>query len=59
MRETEVIALQRGFSKLHLTVHPDNHQAVRFYEGIGWQRTLKNGSWEGGMSRAIQAEPNG
>lgn len=53
MEYSEHVALERGFTRMGLTVHPSNGRAVRFYEKMGWQRDAKNGVWDGHMSKAI------
>jgi ribosomal protein S18 acetylase RimI-like enzyme len=50
---TEKAALERGYTKIHLTVHPTNINAVRFYEKIGWQRVLTQAPWKGAMMKEI------
>lgn len=54
MEYSERVALERGFSRMGLTVHPSNSRAVRFYETIGWQRETENGVWGGHMSKTIE-----
>lgn len=49
-------AERRGFRKMMLSVHPDNHAAVAFYEGLGWRRRLHAGSWRGLMERSIEGQ---
>lgn len=58
MEYSEQEALRRGFSRMHLTVHPSNTRAVRFYEKMGWQRDEHNGVWDGSMSKMITANPD-
>jgi len=41
MKEIETIANQRGFQKMRLTVHPENKQAICFYEQLGWEKLVK------------------
>ena len=53
MEYSEQAAIERGFTHMGLTVHPSNSRAVRFYEKIGWQRDMKDGRWNGHMSKAI------
>lgn len=53
MEYSERVALERGFTRMGLTVHPSNGRAVRFYEKMGWQRDLENGAWDGHMSKSI------
>jgi ribosomal protein S18 acetylase RimI-like enzyme len=54
MKESEEIARQRGFSEMDLTVHADNHQAIKFYESLSWEKISNNGVWSGGMKKSIK-----
>ena len=36
LREFEARARKEGFRKIHLSVHKDNHQAIKAYERNGW-----------------------
>ena len=50
MAETEKIAVERGFSRLHLTVDIDNIQAIGFYQNLEWQNLpASDGVWHGSM----------
>ena len=51
MQECERQAWRLGFAKMNLSVHPDNAQAVRFYEKQGWLRIVKSGAWKGDMEK--------
>lgn len=53
MEYSERIAIERGFVRMGLTVHPSNKRAVRFYEKMGWQRDMNDGRWDGHMSKVI------
>ncbi|MEW6579999.1 MAG: GNAT family N-acetyltransferase [Chloroflexota bacterium] len=53
MEYSEQVAIERGFTCMDLTVHPSNMRAVRFYEKMGWQHDVKDGQWNGHMSKAI------
>jgi ribosomal protein S18 acetylase RimI-like enzyme len=55
MQAAEQIGLERGFSEMSLTVNPKNTRAVLFYEGLGWTKTLRNGVWQGLMSKPLVA----
>jgi len=55
MKSLEDTARQRHFSKMHLTVSPDNTRAVRFYERLGWTRIPDHGAWKGFMSKDLTA----
>jgi ribosomal protein S18 acetylase RimI-like enzyme len=37
MEESERIARDRGFTRMHLTVHASNAPAIRLYERLGWR----------------------
>lgn len=55
MCEIERIALKRGFLNLHLTVAVENHQAIKFYEKMGWQKLLASDSiWHGSMIKQLE-----
>ncbi len=50
MAEAEKRARDGDFLRMHLTVHPDNERAVRFYEQGGWSRVIADdGTWSGQM----------
>lgn len=53
MQETERIAIQEGFQLMRLSVNRDNMQAIRFYEGQGWQRAPNNEEWTGLMVKVL------
>ncbi len=53
MTEAERRAEHSGHDGMHLTVSPQNGQAVRFYEGIGWHKNPNDESWQGGMRKEI------
>jgi ribosomal protein S18 acetylase RimI-like enzyme len=53
MAQSESIARARGFSQMDLTVHPENEQALRFYERLGWERIVRDGVWGGGMRKPL------
>lgn len=53
MTEAEDRARRAGYSRMVLTVHPDNVRAVRFYEELGWQRYIDDGAWTGVMEKQI------
>lgn len=53
MQFSEDEARKRGFTKMHLTVHPSNERAVRFYEKMGWRRDYTNDVWTGSMSKLL------
>jgi len=53
MQEAERIALQRGFTSMHLTVATDNLQAIGFYERQGWRKHTTTGEWTGQMRKTL------
>jgi ribosomal protein S18 acetylase RimI-like enzyme len=47
-------ARRQGFPRMHLTVHPDNERAVRFYTDGGWERNVREGvEWSGQMIKTL------
>lgn len=56
MIEIEKIAVERGFSNLHLTVDVNNAQAISFYENLGWRKLNRSdGMWYGYMVKSLVA----
>jgi ribosomal protein S18 acetylase RimI-like enzyme len=53
IRESESQAARQGFARMHLTVHIDNWQAIRFYERMGWEKITNTHPWDGYMSRRL------
>jgi ribosomal protein S18 acetylase RimI-like enzyme len=53
MMESETIARRQGFDEMNLTVNPDNHQAVRFYDSLGWQKVTRGSAWSGEMVKTL------
>lgn len=53
MQRAEGSARARGCREMHLTVHTDNHEAVRFYERLGWQKAPWKGEWVGDMTKSL------
>ncbi len=53
MRESEAVARSQGFHVITLTVDPTNTQAIRFYESLGYSRTLTDTGWQGQMTREL------
>ena len=52
--EAEASARAEGYAQMHLTVHPSNEQAVRFYERSGWVRSSPDGEpWTGQMVKPL------
>lgn len=51
MDEARRSALAAGFERMHLSVHPGNDQAVRFYRNLGWtEMPDADGHWAGRMT---------
>lgn len=58
MADAEASARADGYAQMHLTVHPSNDQAVRFYEKSGWVRSASDGeAWTGQMVKVLSADP--
>ncbi|MEM6325510.1 MAG: GNAT family N-acetyltransferase [Bacteroidota bacterium] len=56
MRAAEAEARRRGHERMKLSVHPENTQAVRFYERGGWQRVDEDSEWNGRMIRPVSPD---
>jgi len=55
MEQAEAIARQKGFDRMNLSVHPENKQAVNFYEMLEWKKLIEGGDhWLGKMYKTIQ-----
>jgi len=53
MNHCEQIAVDRNFSRLMLTVDPNNGGAIRFYEGLGWVKLLHGNRWNNVMVKPL------
>lgn len=53
MKEVETQAHAGGYTELHLSVHPDNVSAIKFYEKLGWQRDHSSENWDGKMFKKL------
>ena len=53
MEAAEVKALAEGYKQMHLSVHPSNLNAVRFYEKYGWKKIPTGENWDGKMTKSI------
>jgi GNAT superfamily N-acetyltransferase len=53
MEVAEQIARARGFWEMRLSVHPDNGNAIRFYEHLGWRKDEQNEFWNGKMVKSL------
>ena len=49
------IAKECGHNKMTLSVHPDNYQAIAFYEKLGWYKVTINNEvkWQGIMVKEL------
>jgi ribosomal protein S18 acetylase RimI-like enzyme len=54
MAQSEEAARQRGFGQMHLTVRPENAQAIRFYESLGWEPVPQEPAWSGFMRKVLE-----
>jgi ribosomal protein S18 acetylase RimI-like enzyme len=59
MSEVERLALDSGVAEMGLTVGVDNDRAIRFYEGMGWERILIGGRWRGLMVKRLRPRASG
>lgn len=56
MAEVAERARAQGFEAMHLTVHPSNEQALRFYRSLGWSELLEaDGRWVGRMTISLSS----
>lgn len=55
MAEAERTARRSEFKEMNLTVQMSNTQAISFYEGLSWEKTLEQGAWRGEMRKALSA----
>ncbi|QQS42013.1 MAG: GNAT family N-acetyltransferase [Acidobacteriota bacterium] len=53
MEDAERTAIELRFSRMDLTVNPENHSAIRFYEKLNWVKQVKNESWKGVMVKKL------
>lgn len=54
MQISEKIARERDFVQMHLTVDVKNAGAIKFYEGLGWQKVVADAAvWRGSMSKEL------
>lgn len=54
MARADQIAMEREFSRIGLTVRPENVSAIRFYERLGWYRVMADPDhWDGAMSKTL------
>ncbi len=53
MEQVEQTARQAGYARLTLSVHPDNLQAIGFYQRLGWRQLSEDGVWRGVMVKDL------
>lgn len=53
IEECEVVAMERGFSRLQLTVDPGNQTAIEFYTRLGWTKLVIEGRWDNTMFKML------
>jgi GNAT superfamily N-acetyltransferase len=53
MQRAEELAWENGYEQLHLSVHPDNLPAVKFYEKLGWEKLVGESDWTGKMFKSL------
>lgn len=53
MEAAEAASREGAFSRMHLTVSPENIQAIRFYERLGWTRVAEE-NWQGRMMKSLE-----
>ncbi len=56
MAESEAVAREKGFEEMNLTVNTGNHQAIRFYEALGWRKVTQDNFQSGGMVKALSKQ---
>ncbi len=54
MNDAEADAKKCGFEQIELTVSPENHKAVRFYEKLSWQKVAEDNVWKGYMIKNLK-----
>lgn len=58
MQDQEAYALRRGRQMMRLSVAPDNHGAIAFYERLGYHKhwTERDRRWKGQMRKPLTPE---
>lgn len=56
MGDAEDAAVELKFPKMDLTVNPENHSAIKFYEKLNWTKLVKNGVWNGVMIKSLSPQ---
>ena len=59
MQDAEAEATKCGFERMHLTVSTENTQAVRFYEGLDWEKFPADEAWRGRMIKTLAPVASG
>lgn len=49
----ETAARERNFTRMQLSVNTENFQAIKFYESLGWQKSLQQETWKGEMLKPL------
>jgi ribosomal protein S18 acetylase RimI-like enzyme len=55
MNHSELVARQRGFRKMRLTVHPEDQAAIGFYQSLGWEKVQQGGNRQGSMEKSLES----
>jgi ribosomal protein S18 acetylase RimI-like enzyme len=53
MQAAELRAREQAFPEMQLTVAPENQQAIRFYESLGWRKHPAGAEWTGEMRKTL------
>lgn len=53
MAHFEEAARNAHHSRICLSVNPGNQSAIRFYEKLGWQKSMVGSEWSGGMEKTL------
>jgi ribosomal protein S18 acetylase RimI-like enzyme len=56
MERMEKAARDKHFPKMHLSVRPENSQAIRFYYALGWREVSNGPTWAGVMQKDLTTE---
>ena len=57
MQHAEDAARTGDFTRMNLSVLPENRTAVRFYEGLGWEKVGTEHEWGGYMTKDVGKQP--
>jgi ribosomal protein S18 acetylase RimI-like enzyme len=56
MEHSEQFAKAQNFTKMYLSVNPQNINAVQFYEHVGWIKDGDTEIWQGGMKKELMSD---